>query len=69
MGSRIGYFGLGINLRTETPSQDALRQAVDEILNNVAYKENITKLSKEISSYNANLKTATYLAELLSEIN
>ena len=63
--ARIGYFNIGIDLKTEVPSPEAIRDAVNKILVNSSYKDNITKLAEEINRYNANELCAGYIAELL----
>ncbi|HXB08661.1 MAG TPA: nucleotide disphospho-sugar-binding domain-containing protein [Puia sp.] len=64
--ARIGYFNLGIDLKTEVPSPEAIRKAVNRILVDSSYKDSITRLAEEINRYNANELSAGYLAELLS---
>ncbi len=51
INARIGYFNLGINLKTEKPTPSQLRNAVQEVLDNPTYRENIKKLSEEFASY------------------
>ncbi|HET7896162.1 MAG TPA: glycosyltransferase, partial [Flavisolibacter sp.] len=41
INARIGYFGYGINLKTETPKPVQIRCAVEEILKNQTYKKNV----------------------------
>jgi UDP:flavonoid glycosyltransferase YjiC (YdhE family) len=65
--SRIGYFKYGINLNTETPSVEAIRGAVESVLDDSIYKDNISKLSQELSTYNALEKVAGYISELLDK--
>jgi len=66
--SRVGYFKLGVDLQTEKPAPGLIRIAVEEVLANVQYKNNITSLSVEMDSYRSTELCASYLAELLSEI-
>lgn len=61
INARIGYFKLGINLKTETPMPAQIKKAVDEVLKNKLYKENIIKLGKEFSGYNPNELTEYYI--------
>lgn len=63
--ARVGYFNLGINLRTEVPQPDQIKSSVVEILNNQHYKRNVIRLAKEFSKYNANKLTASYINEIL----
>jgi len=49
--ARVGYFKLGINMRTEHPKPGKIKRAVSEILNNPFYQKNVEGLSKEFSEY------------------
>jgi len=49
--ARVGYFKLGINLKTETPLPQQIRNAVDEVTANDSYKKNVCKLSGEFLQY------------------
>jgi UDP:flavonoid glycosyltransferase YjiC (YdhE family) len=51
INARIGYFGLGINLRTETPRPMQLYNAVNEVINNPQYQINVEKLNNELATY------------------
>lgn len=61
INARIGYFKLGVNLKTEIPKAAQIRKAVDEVLKNNLYKQNIIKLGKEFSGYNPNELTEYYI--------
>ena len=50
--ARIGYFKLGINLKTETPSPEELRIAVKQVIADTIYAENVKKLAGEFRQYN-----------------
>ncbi len=52
--ARVGYFKLGINLKTEQPSPEQIIMAVNEVMTNDVYKNNIENLGKEFKQYNAN---------------
>jgi MGT family glycosyltransferase len=62
--ARVGYFKLGLNLKTETPRPEAIRKAVDEITRNDIYKKNVVKLSDEFSKYDTNLLVERSLEEI-----
>ncbi|WP_192348531.1 glycosyltransferase [Algoriphagus sp. Y33] len=62
--SRIGYFNYGVNLGTETPDIEAIRNAVKEVLNNGLYKKNIARLNAEMAEYNAYELCEGYIAGL-----
>ena len=63
--ARIGYFNLGINLKTETPTPAQIRKSVIEILNNSSYKQNVKRLAKEFGKYNAHKISARHVSELI----
>ena len=65
--SRIGYFNYGVDLQTETPDTEAIRNAVKEVLENALYKSNIAKLKAEMAEYNALELCEQYIAELLRD--
>jgi MGT family glycosyltransferase len=64
--ARIGYLGYGINLHTETPTSVSIRNAVDKVIGNEDFKQNIIRLREELNSYNAQERCIQYIAELLS---
>lgn len=63
--ARIGYFKLGINLATDTPTPEQVKDAVNKVLADNNYKEHITRLAEEINAYNATGISADYVAELI----
>ena len=63
--ARIGYFKLGINLKTEKPSAENIRNAVNEISSNPVYKENTEKLRNEFRSYDANKLSAESILKIV----
>jgi UDP:flavonoid glycosyltransferase YjiC (YdhE family) len=65
INARIGYFKLGVNLKTETPTPQQMRQAVTEVLTNEVYKKNVVKLSKEFKEYDTYELCEGYIKELL----
>lgn len=54
INARIGYFKLGINLKSEKPSVVQLAKSVEEILSNNMYAENVKRLSVEFKRYDPN---------------
>jgi len=64
--ARVGYFKLGINLKTEKPTAGQLKTAVEKVLTDTSYKENVKELAKEFAAYDPNALTATYIAELFT---
>lgn len=51
INARIGYFKLGVNLKTEKPLAHQIKKGVDDILNDPEYTENIYRLSEEFKRY------------------
>ena len=67
INARIGYFGLGVNLQTETPDSTVMRSAVEKVLNDPLYKKNVEKLGSEFHDYNATGLAVHYVEQLLTE--
>jgi UDP:flavonoid glycosyltransferase YjiC (YdhE family) len=65
--ARIGFFNYGINLNTESPTAEAVRNAVEEVLNNNLYKENVTRQSEEMNRIDSNELCANFISQLLVE--
>lgn len=62
--ARVGYFRLGINLKTETPKPQQIKKAVEQIFADDSYKNNVEKLSKEFSAYHPLDLFSSYVEEL-----
>jgi UDP:flavonoid glycosyltransferase YjiC (YdhE family) len=67
INARIGYFELGVNLGTEFPKPLQMKKAVEAVLKNEKYKQNVVKLGKEFSDYNPNELFTGYLNEILQK--
>lgn len=65
INARVGYFQLGINLKTEKPSVLQLRKSVEEILSNDVYSKNVNQLNEEFRKYNPNEIIVRQVARLL----
>jgi MGT family glycosyltransferase len=52
--ARVGFFKLGINLKTETPSPMQIKKAVEKVMNDTLYAQNVKRLANEFACYNAN---------------
>ncbi len=63
--ARVGYFNLGINLKTERPTPAQIKKAVEEVVTKEMYRNNITALSQEFSRYNPLELTERYVQQLL----
>ncbi|TVY91930.1 UDP-glucosyltransferase A1 [Lachnellula willkommii] len=51
VAARAEWSGIGINLRTAAPTQEAIQNAVDEILGNPKYKKRAMELEAEMGSF------------------
>jgi len=67
--ARVGYFNLGVNLKTEKPSPQQIGEAVEEVFSNSGYKRHVTALAREFSLYNSNEIVSKYVSELLRAQN
>lgn len=56
--ARIGYFKLGIDLKTEKPTSEKIKKAVDELFSIPVYKKNVEKLRDEFRRYDSSKLTA-----------
>ncbi len=66
INARVGYFNLGINLRTETPIPSQLRGSIEKILHDATYTVNVKQLNREFSKYDPNELCAAYIAKILN---
>lgn len=65
--ARVGYFRLGINLRTEKPSARQIRKSVEEVLSNDDYQHNTRRLAREFATYQPGPLSAHYIAQALNK--
>jgi UDP:flavonoid glycosyltransferase YjiC (YdhE family) len=66
INARVGYFKLGVNLKTEKPTSQQIRTAVEKVIAHPQYKENAIRLSMEFCRYRPASLFAEYAAGLLS---
>jgi UDP:flavonoid glycosyltransferase YjiC (YdhE family) len=69
INARIGYFKLGINLKTEWPKPAQIRRAIEDVVADKTYRQNVIKLGKEFYDYKPNDLCAHYAAEVLRKKN
>lgn len=67
--ARVGYYEIGVDLRTELPKAQQLRKAVDEVAGTDLYRINIEKLANEFQEYDANSLFENMVEELLQPVN
>jgi UDP:flavonoid glycosyltransferase YjiC (YdhE family) len=68
INARVGYFNLGINLKTEKPTPGLIRQGVQNIFDDPKYKSEVIKMSQEFSRYNTYVLTEQYIRQLFQLI-
>lgn len=62
--ARVGYFKYGVNLKTETPTAEQLRVAVNEVTTKSMYKQNVRRLAQEFTHYNPYELCRQYVTQL-----
>jgi UDP:flavonoid glycosyltransferase YjiC (YdhE family) len=62
--ARVGYFKLGINLKTETPKPEQVKKAVEKVLAEEIYKDNVVKLNMEFAGYDPLKLFTSYVMHL-----
>jgi UDP:flavonoid glycosyltransferase YjiC (YdhE family) len=67
INARIGYFKLGVDLKTEKPSPSQIKESVEIILRNRLYKNNVTRLAKEFEDYDPAWLCEKYVDEIISK--
>jgi UDP:flavonoid glycosyltransferase YjiC (YdhE family) len=65
--ARVGYFKLGVNLKTEKPEPKQLRAAINEVINNTTYRTNVKKLNEEFRTYDTPRLCEEQVALLLNK--
>lgn len=67
INARVGYFDLGIDLKTETPTAAMVRGAVEQVLTEKVYKDSVVNLSGEFAAYDPFSLSLKYIKEVLDE--
>ncbi|MDF5713409.1 MAG: glycosyltransferase [Rhizonema sp. NSF051] len=65
IAARVAWAGVGINLKTGTPSSAQIRDAVKTILRDSGYKYNAHRLQAEFQRYNGPQRAADLIEQLL----
>jgi UDP:flavonoid glycosyltransferase YjiC (YdhE family) len=66
--ARVGYFKLGIDLKTETPSAQQVRNAVFRIESDDIYKKAVEKLRDEFNEYQPLELVSQYAEEAIKSV-
>ncbi|HEY0677894.1 MAG TPA: glycosyltransferase [Chitinophagaceae bacterium] len=67
INARVGYFRLGVNLKSEMPSPAQIRAGVEAVIADPQYRENVMNLKIELSTYNPQFLCEKYMHELFNE--
>jgi len=65
INARIGYFKLGINLKTEKPSASQIKSNLEIILRDPIYRNNVARLAEEFDEYNPAWLSEKYVNDIL----
>lgn len=63
--ARVTYSGAGIDLHTDKPSSNQIKNAIQEVLTHDSYKEQARKIENEFQHYNSNVMSTELLEKLL----
>jgi len=64
IAARVGYFKVGVRLKTEKPTPEQITEAVDKLSGDVIYKTNVSKLAREFSQYKPESILDGYICKL-----
>jgi UDP:flavonoid glycosyltransferase YjiC (YdhE family) len=67
VAARVEYFGVGVNLRTGTPTPAEVRAAVREVLGNKAYRTNVRRLQRAYAARDSVTEIAAVVDEVITE--
>lgn len=62
VNAHVDYFGVGIDLRTESPKPADIQRAAARILKEPRWKENVSRLRTELNAYHPNELVDAYLS-------
>lgn len=67
VGARVAYFNCGINLNTEFPDPQEIKDAVNEVITNNSYKCSIKSIRQGFEQSDANRLCADHIARLIHQ--
>lgn len=65
--ARVGYFKLGVNLKTERPTAAQVKKATEKVLASPEYRKNVQRLSREFRQYHPGELTASHIGALFNK--
>jgi UDP:flavonoid glycosyltransferase YjiC (YdhE family) len=63
INAHVDYFGVGLDLRTESPRPGDIRRAAERILSEPRWKQNVARLRDELNGYHPNELIDAYLSD------
>jgi UDP:flavonoid glycosyltransferase YjiC (YdhE family) len=67
INARVGYFKLGVDLKTDYPTAAQIKKAVATVSNNAVYYDNVRELCEELHTYNSNQILTDSIEEVLAK--
>ncbi|KXH62958.1 MGT family Glycosyltransferase [Colletotrichum salicis] len=67
--ARVTWVGAGIDLKTDTPSVDQVRDAVHKVLNETSYRENATRIGNELNAQGGAKRACDLLEKAVVELS
>ena len=64
IANRVAYSGVGVNLKTNVPSPDAVRAAVQQVLSNPSYRQRAQGIQTELAALDAPAQAVQLLEQL-----
>ncbi|MCP3138632.1 glycosyltransferase [Pyxidicoccus xibeiensis] len=64
IGNRVTWAGVGVNLKTKTPTPEQVRRAVRTLLDTSGFRQNAQRLQAEIATHDAPTRAAELLEQL-----
>jgi UDP:flavonoid glycosyltransferase YjiC (YdhE family) len=64
VGGRIAYAGVGVNLKTNRPTEEQIRRAVFSVLRDPRYRDRAQAIQQDFATHNAPLEAAQLIEEL-----
>jgi UDP:flavonoid glycosyltransferase YjiC (YdhE family) len=64
IANRVAYSGVGINLKTNSPTPEQVQEAVKQVLNVPSYRQQAQRLQAELAAHDAPTEAALLLEQL-----
>src|SRR5215470_13228230 len=64
IANRVAYSGVGVNLKTNAPSPEAVRAAVKQVLSDAGYRQRAQRIQAELAALDAPAQAVRLLEQL-----